>query len=201
MATSNASHLSQTNEWATPSEYLEAVRSVLGVIELDPCAGDEANKAHVGALTAYDIHDDGLSRDWKGRVFLNPPYSKGLAKLFTDKLITHYRSGDIPEAIALLSLSHMSTKWFQPVYQNVASLCIPRKRITFIPMTRQKDSKSPAAGSVFLYFGSNQLSFSARFAQHGPILQVTRALTPLEADTIQHNNETGNASPKAQAEE
>ena len=59
-------------EHYTPSVYVEAARSVLGAIDLDPASCAAANRT-VQAARYYDKVDDGLAQPWHGRVFVNPP--------------------------------------------------------------------------------------------------------------------------------
>ena len=58
-----------TDSWITPKEIVSA----LGEFDLDPCQCTpqpwSCAKGH------YAFRDDGLSRQWFGRVWLNPPYS------------------------------------------------------------------------------------------------------------------------------
>lgn len=61
-------------EWLTPPEI---VRS-LGVFDLDPCA--PVVRPWDTALRHYTIADDGLSRPWFGRVWLNPPFGREALK-------------------------------------------------------------------------------------------------------------------------
>jgi hypothetical protein len=55
--------------WFTPRWILLA----LGKFDLDPCACEIA--PHWVANRAFVKADDGLKRDWDGRVFMNPPFS------------------------------------------------------------------------------------------------------------------------------
>lgn len=59
-----------TDTWFTPPEILR----VLGRFELDPCT--IANPPWGTAAKHYDRGDDGLKKQWAGRVWLNPPYSQ-----------------------------------------------------------------------------------------------------------------------------
>ncbi|WP_267901234.1 DNA N-6-adenine-methyltransferase, partial [Dulcicalothrix desertica] len=61
-----------SDNWYTPPYIVELVVQVLGEIDLDPCA--EVGKK-IPAREHYTIDFDGLSKQWHGRVFLNPPYS------------------------------------------------------------------------------------------------------------------------------
>ena len=61
-----------TDEWYTPKEIIDA----LGEFDLDPCA--PVAPPYKTANVMYNKNDDGLKQEWKGRVWLNPPYSRPL---------------------------------------------------------------------------------------------------------------------------
>jgi phage N-6-adenine-methyltransferase len=68
------------NEWYTPVKYLDLVRIVFGgEIDLDPASTEFANKT-VQAKRIFTVEDDGLSQEWGGKVWLNPPYGKAISK-------------------------------------------------------------------------------------------------------------------------
>lgn len=70
---------SATTEWYTP-EYI--IESLGGKFDLDPCA-PKTDWYTANRCFTKDI--DGLSKDWEGRVFLNPPYTiLSLSILFVD---------------------------------------------------------------------------------------------------------------------
>jgi hypothetical protein len=88
-------------QWFTPLEVLEAVREAFGgSICLDPASCAEAQE-RVQAKTYFDEQADGLTRDWHGRVFLNPPYASQLIKPFVNKLIAEVDAGRVEQAILL----------------------------------------------------------------------------------------------------
>jgi DNA N-6-adenine-methyltransferase (Dam) len=58
------------DEWTTPRDLFEALEAEFG-FDLDPSATPE--NALCGRY--FTREDDGLSRPWTGRVFVNPPYS------------------------------------------------------------------------------------------------------------------------------
>lgn len=72
-----------SDEWNTPKWIVER----LGHFDLDPC--EAVNPLWKLAEGSYNIENDGLTKEWKGRVFMNPPYRKPLLNKFIDKLIQH----------------------------------------------------------------------------------------------------------------
>jgi len=90
------------NEWSTPPKFIEAARSVIGTIDLDPATNLNAQEL-VQAKAYYTQEMDGLQQHWQGKVFLNPPYSRGLAKRFMTKLVEHYLAGDVDQVLVFNS--------------------------------------------------------------------------------------------------
>lgn len=69
-----------TDEWYTPKEIIDA----LGKFDLDPCA--PVNPLWQTAEIMYNKNQDGLTKKWIGRVWLNPPYSRPLIEQFVKRL-------------------------------------------------------------------------------------------------------------------
>lgn len=69
-----------TDEWYTPKEIIDA----LGKFDLDPCA--PVKPLWQTAETMYNKNHERLTKDWVGRVWLNPPYSRPLIEQFVRKL-------------------------------------------------------------------------------------------------------------------
>ena len=80
------------NEWFTPPEFLELARTVLGVIDLDPASSDKAQEV-VQAEQYFAKADDGLAKQWHGRVWLNPPYAQPFIAQFVAKLVAEIEAG------------------------------------------------------------------------------------------------------------
>jgi len=157
---------SNSNEWYTPPEYVEAARRVLDEIDLDPASCEEAN-AVVKARKYYTAQDDGLQHDWPGRVWLNPPYG-GLTAKFINKLVEQFKLGITQEAILLVNSHATDTDWFQPLWDFV--LCFTNHRINFYGPGGQKGNGS-THGSVFVYLGPKQKVFAKEFSKFGAIVR------------------------------
>lgn len=164
---SNDSQLVQqslSNEHYTPAKYIDAAREVLTGIDLDPASCPEAN-ATVKATEFYSAKDDGLRREWRGRVWLNPPYG-GLTGRFITKLVESYDAGKVSAAIALVNAHCTDTSWFQHLW--TGCLCFTDHRINFAG----DDTRSGSThGSAFAYFGPNEKAFVREFQRFGAVVR------------------------------
>lgn len=158
---------SKQDSWFTPPEYIAAVRSVLGEIDLDPASCEQANKI-VGAKEFYTESDFSLLRAWQGKVFLNPPYGKVSGKsqagAFAAKLALSYDTGDVTEAIILVPL-YFAYKWFAPLRDK--PVCLLDHRIRFIDGVTGIRGDEALQSHAFYYFGRNPKKFFKEFANFG----------------------------------
>ena len=152
------------HKWYTPSEYIEAARNVLGVIELDPASSPEANEV-VKAKVYYTINDDGLQYDWHGKVWMTPPYGRDVIDRFMTKLAYHIENGDVTEAIVLVN-NATETEWFNEIVRFAKVVVFPKSRIKYWnPEIDKLDS--PLQGQAFLYVGDNASEFIREFKRFG----------------------------------
>ncbi len=159
---SNLSSLGE--EYYTPADYIAAAKGVMGDIDLDPASIEEANRT-VGAKEFYSSKENGISKTWRGRVFLNPPYGEKIAP-FMEKLRSEMDAGNVSEAIVLVFYK-METEWAQLLFRGV--LCFPRGRVKFFGPGSKKCA--PTLGSVLVYFGPNEKGFAKAFSAIGNIVR------------------------------
>jgi ParB family chromosome partitioning protein len=151
------------NEWYTPLEYIEAVRDVLGTIDLDPASSSIAN-AQVKADRYFTAEDDALSKEWTATtLFLNPPYAQPLIAQFIEKLVAEVGWPGV-DAI-LLTHNYTDTAWFHMAEDSCNAICFTRGRIGFLSPTGEK--ASPTQGQAFFYFGRDVKRFAERFQSIG----------------------------------
>ncbi len=106
-----------SNTYLTDPELLK----LLGPFDTDPCVHTEMPWRT--ATTMYNINDDGLSKDWQGRVFMNPPY-RGVMKWA--KKFSECQAG-----IALLNGRSPETKATQLIMSNSYCVWLPLGRLSF----------------------------------------------------------------------
>lgn len=162
-------HIRQTisNEHYTPEKYIQAARHVLGAIDLDPATSLKANQV-VRAGRYFTANDDGLTQQWFGRVWLNPPYG-GLSGAFIAKLVQEIAAESVTAAIVLVNAHCTDTAWFQPLFDGL--LCFTDHRINFYG---DNDRSGSTHGSVFAYFGDKREYFAEVFSQFGAVVSRVR---------------------------
>lgn len=162
-----ANFSSASNEWYTPSEYIEAAREVMGAIDLDPASNALANET-VQAARYFTQEDDGLAQEWAGRVWLNPPYGvtdgKSNAGIWADRLIAEYRAGKVREAVLLVN-ANTERGWFTPLWD--FPICFTNHRIQFY--TVDGVGAQPIDGNALVYFGENVAGFVDVFSRFGEV--------------------------------
>lgn len=164
------------DEKFTPLKYIISVREVFtgmskGTIDLDPCSTWGAN-AIIKAAKYYDKEKNGLLFPWHGKVFLNPPYSRGNLDIWPERLKNQYENGICIEAILLVPNS-TDTKWFQSLLNQERLVCLTDHRIRFLNEYRNMLTNSEF-GNAFVYFGKNEEAFIKEFSKHGTIVRTIK---------------------------
>lgn len=150
---------SETPEWYTPGEIIERVIKVFSFIDLDPCSNQHENP-NIPARIHFTKEDDGLTKQWFGRVYMNPPYGREISDWIT-KLCDQYERGTVIEGIALLP-SRTDTEWFRRMA--IYPRCFIWGRLNF----SNSDNSAPFP-SMVVYFGKKVEEFIKAFSDIGDI--------------------------------
>ena len=138
---------SKSVEWYSPERIIEAARTVLGDIDLDPASCPAANRT-VRASRFFTLEDDGLHQDWPGRVWLNPPYG-GEARKFVEHLRDQLDQGITTAAVLLTSAVPTGDAWFQRLIRERRPICF----IGRVRYTNAEGVESPSMhASAVVYF-------------------------------------------------
>lgn len=157
---------SGNNEWYTPADIIEAARTAMGSIDFDPASSDIAQEV-VKASEYYTAETDGLTKDWRGNVWMNPPYATELIGKFVDKLIEQLPH--IEQAIVLVN-NATETEWFGKLASKADMVCFPRSRVKFyMPDGR---TGAPLQGQSILYFGRYRDGFYMAFKDKGWLADI-----------------------------
>ncbi len=164
-----AAFSSSSVEWWTPPRIVEAVRKVLGEIDVDPASSAEAN-ATVRAKKFFDSKEDGLSIPWFGRVYLNPPYGlidgESSANIWSRKLVREFDAGRVTSAV-LLANATTQCRWFQALVARFPA-CFVAGRIAF--QTPGRLAQGPISGSALFYLGPSVSAFVETFSKFGAVV-------------------------------
>ena len=141
----DVSHEGETNTWFTPKWLIDD----LGPFDLDPCTQtfrphDTANR-HI----CEDAGGDGFAEEWKGRVWLNPPYGREIGK-WLSKLQEH------GNGVALV-FGRTETKWGQRCIESADAVNFIRGRLSFVRHDGSESSNA-GTGSMLLAYGSENVS-------------------------------------------
>ncbi len=169
-STTRATAQTGDNEWFTPTEILDAAREVLGQIDLDP-ASDDVAQDQVMAARYFTAEDNGLEREWNGRIWLNPPYAQPLIAQFISKLIEE-RNADRVTAVIMLTNNSTDTVWWHEAANESDAVCFTRGRIQFYKPAG--GPSAPLQGQTFFYFGDDVEAFTARFQKIGYVMELIR---------------------------
>lgn len=138
------------NDWATPPEIFGPLEAEFGPFDLDPAA----TPANAKVKAFYTIEDNGLSKPWKGRVWLNPPYGRGIAD-WMQKAHYEVHEGSADVVVCLLP-ARTDTAWWHDWVQGKAEVRFLRGRIRFIGPTGMRMAAAPFPSVIVIYEPSTE---------------------------------------------
>ena len=94
---------SATVEWATPQDFFDKLDAEFN-FELDVCATAENAKA----FDFFTKEQDGLAQAWRGVVWMNPPYGRGIGAWIAKA----YASAQEGATVVCLVPARVDTAWW-----------------------------------------------------------------------------------------
>jgi hypothetical protein len=148
-----------TDEWLTPPAILKA----LGPFDLDPCA--HPNQFYRTAKRMIAPPKDGLSVEWKGRVWLNPPFSQ--LEIWLPRLVEH------GNGIALVPSRTEVERWFWPFVWEAADAVLFRRGRIYFHQPDGSTRGNAGHGSVLVAYGRSSATRLKNCTIKGRYFQLT----------------------------
>ena len=114
-----------------------------------------------------------LALQWGGRVWMNPPYGKGVFQAFVSRLIAEVDSGHVTQALVLTSVHAMSAASSgQLLMRASVASCVLSGRLIF--WGKNSTGNTPTFGSVVTALGPglDVERFQRVWSPHGVISRV-----------------------------
>ena len=108
------------DEWYTPRWIID----LLGPFDTDPCS--PVVPPYEIAPISYTKEQDGLTHDWQGVVWMNPPYSRKPLRQFCEKMARH------GNGLALLMNRQDNLLWQEVIFPSARSMLFMRHRVKFL---------------------------------------------------------------------
>ncbi len=117
--------------WTTPGCFLDKLYPVIGgAFTLDPCSPTtDGRTAPVRAKVYFTALEDGLSLDWFGQVFCNPPYGRSISA-WVAKCRNAVEGGQAELVFALVP-ARVDTRWWHADVAGRADIYMLKGRLTF----------------------------------------------------------------------
>lgn len=153
-----------SNEWLTPPEIVRA----LGPFALDPaatCGMAHESKPWATASRMYCRCVDGTLQEWKGRVWLNPPYDETIG-WWLRRMAGHAHG-------ISLTFARTETIWFQEaILGHAIALFFPRGRIRFYKPDGTKGHYTGGAPSVLTAYTNEDALALSRLQMAGKFVRL-----------------------------
>lgn len=158
-----AAFSSAYDAWATPADLLDRLYAAVGSIDLDPCSPGKL-RSRVKASRHFTERDDGVSQEWRGRVYMNPPYGRAIGK-WVAKARSEVEAGRAKFVVGLVP-ARTDTRWWHADVAGHAHVWLLKGRLTF----GDGGTPAPFPSSLLLWGGTTAIvsALSAAFpdAQH-----------------------------------
>lgn len=140
---------SQSDEWQTPKEVFNFLDSRFN-FSLDAAASD----LNYQCQHYYTEVDNALTKEWCGKVFLNPPYSKGKQYSFLEKAVQEILYNPECQSIVALVPARTDTRvWHDLIFKHACEIWFIKGRLKFAnPTEPHRPSNSatfPSCVAVF----------------------------------------------------
>jgi hypothetical protein len=128
----------------TPKWIIDA----LGPFDFDPCAADP--RPWDCARRNITEREDGLSQQWYGRIWLNPPFDRYVVGRWIERLAEHGRGTSLLHA-------RCEAGWFEPIWKSASAILFKADRVHFYRPDGTRHKANSGAPPVLAVFGTEDL--------------------------------------------
>lgn len=153
-----------SDEWYTPESLVNA----LGPFDLDPATSLQRGRQL--APQYFTVKEDGLTQKWRGRVWLNPPFSR--IHPWIERMREHNDG-------VLLCFSRTDANWFVDLTRFCGGVFLLQRRMQFW-RPEQRAQRCPL-GVVLFPFGPRNMEAIERSGIAGVLLRSTPTDIPMKA--------------------
>lgn len=147
------------DEWLTPPSIIKAC----GEFDLDPCS--PIVRPWATSKNHFTIEDDGLQKEWFGRVWCNPPYGAETGK-WLEKAAMHGNT------IALTFARTETKMFFRGVWDKADAIFFIKGRLKFFHVNGAQGD-SAGAPSVLIAYGKNNVEALQNCGLSGKLVNLT----------------------------
>lgn len=162
---SHQSAAAQTTVWLTPPHVLEALGGWQS-FDLDPCAAPDPRPWSTARRMFGEADGDGLSIDWDGRVWLNPPYSTAEIGQWLERLAEHGQGSALIFARTETGIFH------RHVWERAHGLLFLEGRLHFHFPDGTRAKANGGAPSVLCAYGPEEMDRLAACSLEGAFVPL-----------------------------
>lgn len=153
----NVHFSSETDMWATPKEFFDALNREFG-FDLDVCALPSNAKCK----RFFSPQENGLAQEWYGTCWMNPPYGKEIG----DWIRKAYESACVGCVCVCLVPCRTDTAWWHDFVMRAAEVRLIRGRLRF--GDSETGAPFPSAVVVFRHGYHAPVFFAMDARQNAP---------------------------------
>lgn len=155
----------KTVDWYTPKWIFDELGLEFDLDVAAPVGGVE----WIPAKNNFDIYTDGLTSEWHGRVWLNPPYGKHTSQ-WLEKMHRH-RNG-----VALV-FSRTDCNWFHDYVFKADAILFIKQRVKFVDGLGKTGGNGAGCGSMLVAWGDKSVSAIEKLKNKGAFIDLAREVS------------------------
>ena len=140
--------MSKKMDWETPNKLFDKLNHEFS-FDIDVCATEENKKCN----KYFSVDDDGLSKQWSGICWMNPPYGREIKQWVRNAYQETIVQENADKVVCLVPV-RSDTKWWHEFIMNAKEIRFLNKRLSF----EGSNNKAPFAACIVVFCKHNKQS-------------------------------------------